>query len=52
MLTKEKVLEFQEKWGEGIISISSAFEKSGEFTSLAKELISNLYAFKEEKVLF
>jgi len=52
MITKEKVLEFQKKWGEGIISISSAFEKGEEFTSLAKDLISNLYAYMEEEVLF
>ena len=52
MLTKEKVLEFQENWGDNIIGISSAFEKGREFISLAKDLISNLYAYTEEEVLF
>lgn len=52
MITKEDIIEFQNKWGDGIISISNTFKNNGDYIGEAKEFISNLYAYESEDVLF
>lgn len=52
MITKEEVLDFQEKWGNGIISMSNTFKNEGDYTNEAKEFISKLYAYETDGVLF
>ena len=52
MISKENVIEFQNKWGEGIISISNSFKSGDDYLARAKDFINNLYAYSEEEVLF
>ncbi len=52
MITKEEVLDFQNKWGEGIISMSKTFKEGGDYTGEAKVFISDLYAYETEGILF
>ena len=52
MITKEAVLEFQKKWGEGIIDIGKIYQSNGDFRSAAINFIADLYAYDSEQVLF
>ena len=52
MITKEEVLGFQKEWGDGIVSISTAFKNGGNHTDEAIEFIKRLYAYESEQVLF
>ena len=52
MITKEEVLAFQDKWGDGIISMSNTFKNGGDYTGEAKDFLSKLYAYETEEVLF
>jgi len=52
MITKEEVLAFQDKWGNGIISMSKTFKNGDDYASEAKDFISKLYAYETEEVLF
>lgn len=51
-ITKEKVIEAQEKWGEGIVKIGADFINKKDYTKTAKEHIDNLYAYDISSVLF
>ena len=52
MITEEEVLEFQKKWGDGIISIGNCFKNKGDYQSVAKKFIDSLYAYDTEVVFF
>lgn len=52
MITKEEVLGFQKEWGDGIVSISTAFKNGGNHTVEAIEFIKRLYAYESEQVFF
>ncbi|MCT4641004.1 MAG: hypothetical protein N4A33_01825 [Bacteriovoracaceae bacterium] len=51
-LTQEKVIEAQNKWGAGIVKIGAAFMEKADFTAVAQEHISTLYAYEHSTVLF
>jgi len=52
MVTEEEVLVFQQKWGEGILTIGKVFNQSGDYSKEAIDFISRLYAYETEQVLF
>ena len=52
MITENDVLEFQKKWGKGIISIGNTFSKGGDYNEEAINFINNLYAYDREVVFF
>jgi hypothetical protein len=52
MITKEEVLAFQDKWGSGVVSMSTTFKNGGDYIAEAKDFISKLYAYETEEVLF
>ena len=52
MITTQDVEDAQEKWGQGIVEISSAYSEGGEFVKRAKIHIDSLYDYKDGKVLF
>ena len=51
-LTKEKVIEAQKKWGDGIIKIGQAFIEKQDYAQVAKTHIDELYAYDLSPVLF
>ncbi|NRA45473.1 MAG: hypothetical protein HRU09_11015 [Oligoflexales bacterium] len=52
LLTKEKVIEVQKKWADGIVMIGLAFTRNQDYLEVAKKLIDELYAFDVSPVLF
>ncbi len=52
MITKEEVLQFQKKWGDGIINISNKFKHEGDYIGEAKKFISQLYSYDTDVVFF
>ena len=52
MITKEQVLEVQEKWGNGVVKIGSLKENRSECEALASSFLDARYAFGEATVLF
>ena len=52
MITKHDVEEVQEKWGQGIVEISSAYSEGGDFVKRAELHIDSLYDYKDGNVLF
>jgi len=52
MITNKEVVEFQGKWGGGIIKISKMFFEKEDYISETKQFISILYAYESEEVLF
>ena len=52
MITKEKVLDCQKRWGEGIINIGKTFDQAGDYKKEAIAFIKDLYAYETENVLF
>lgn len=51
-VTKEQVIEAQNKWGAGIVKIGAAFMEKTDFVSVAKDHIETLYAYDMSTVLF
>lgn len=51
-VTKEKVLEAQKKWADGIVRIGSDFMEKKDYTQTAKDHIDKLYAYDLSPVLF
>lgn len=51
-LTKEKVIEAQKKWGDGIIRIGQIYVEKQDYTQAAKDHIDQLYAYDLSPVLF
>ena len=52
MITKDQILEFQDKWGSGIIRIGKTYKDGGDVLNEAKDFISRLYAYETETVFF
>ena len=54
MINKKELDNARKAWGDGIISISQAFEASGikEAELVAKKILDNLYGFEFGPVLF
>jgi len=52
MITRQDVEEAQEKWGQGIVEISSAYSEGGDFVKRAELHIDSLYDYKDGNVLF
>lgn len=52
MITKEQVLDAQNKWGEGVVKIGSLKENRVECEAFASEFLDNLYSFESGPVLF
>ena len=52
MITRQDVEEAQEKWGQGIVDISSAYSEGGDFVKRAELHIDSLYDYKDGNVLF
>ena len=52
MITIQDVEDAQEKWGQGIVEISSAYSEKGEYVKRAELHINTLYDYKNGDVLF
>ena len=52
MITKEKVLDVQQKWGSGVVKIGSLKDRRAECEAFASEFLDDRYAFEGENVLF
>ncbi len=52
MITRQDVEEAQEKWGQGIVEISSAYSEGADFVKRAELHIASLYDYKDGNVLF
>tara|TARA_Y200000002_G_scaffold52012_1_gene37715 strand:+ start:596 stop:1057 length:462 start_codon:yes stop_codon:yes gene_type:complete len=52
MVTKEQVLDVQQKWGSGVVKIGSLKDRRAECEAFASEFLDDRYAFEGENVLF
>ena len=52
MITLQDVENAQEKWGQGIVDISTEYAKGGDFEKRAELHINSLYDYKDGSVLF
>ena len=52
MITKEQVLEVQQKWGDGVVKIGSLKENRNECEAFANKFLDERYAFEAGPVLF
>ena len=52
MITIQDVEDAQEKWGQGVVEISSAYSEKGEYVKRAELHINTLYDYKDGDVLF
>jgi hypothetical protein len=52
MITKNQVLEAQEKWGNGVVQIGSLKENSAECETCASNFLDERYIFQSGTVLF
>ena len=52
MVTKEQVLEVQQKWGDGVVKIGSLKENRAECEAFASKFLDERYAFEAGTVLF
>ena len=52
MITKEQVLDVQQKWGSGVVKIGSLKESRPECEEFASKFLDDRYAFEGGKVLF
>ena len=46
MVTKEQVLEVQQKWGDGVVKIGSLKENRAECEAFASKFLDERYAFE------
>ena len=51
-ITKEQILAAQEAWGDGIVRIASAHAAGDDFEAIARDHITDLYAYGLMPVLF
>lgn len=51
-LTTGQVIEAQKAWGNGIVAISDAYNKGGDYVGIAEDMIGKLYAYGYAPVLF
>tara|TARA_B100000886_G_scaffold102769_1_gene68275 strand:+ start:670 stop:1131 length:462 start_codon:yes stop_codon:yes gene_type:complete len=52
MITREQVLDVQQKWGSGVVKIGSLKESRPECEEFASEFLDDRYAFEGGTVLF
>lgn len=52
MITKEQVLEVQEKWGNGVVKIGSLKDSRTECETFTSQFLDDRYAFEAGSVLF
>ena len=52
MITKNKIIEAQKKWGDGIVKIGTLINDESACTEFATGFINSLYDFKNSEVLF
>ena len=52
MVTREQVLDVQQKWGSGVVKIGSLKESRAECEVFASKFLDDRYAFEGEAVLF
>ena len=52
MVTRESVIEVQQKWGNGVVKIGSLKENRSECEAFASEFLDERYAFEAGTVLF
>ena len=52
MITKEEVLDVQQKWGNGVVKIGSLKENRIECEAFASKFLDDRYAFNSGTVLF
>ena len=52
MITKDQVMEAQEKWGNGVVKIGALKEKRTECEAFASSFLDDRYAFASSTVLF
>ena len=52
MITKNKIIEAQKKWGDGIVKIGTLINDESACTEFATRFINSLYDFKNSEVLF
>lgn len=52
MITKDQVMEAQEKWGNGVVKIGALKEKRTECEAFASSFLDDRYAFATSTVLF
>ena len=52
MITKDQVMEAQEKWGNGVVKIGALKEKRTECKAFASSFLDDRYAFASSTVLF
>ena len=52
MITKDQVIEAQEKWGNGVVKIGALKEKRTECEAFASSFLDDRYAFATSTVLF
>ncbi|MBL91720.1 MAG: phosphoribosyl-AMP cyclohydrolase [Myxococcales bacterium] len=52
MITTEQIKDAQQQWGDGIVKIAAAHTSGGDFTQVAHDHVTNLYAYGMTPVLF
>jgi len=52
MITNQEIIDAQNIWGEGIVSIGKVFLAEGNYTKAAEDHIDALYGYRLGKVLF
>ena len=52
MITKNKIIEAQKKWGDGIVKIGTLINDETACIEFANRFINSLYDFKNSEVLF
>ena len=52
MITKNKIIEAQKKWGDGIVKIGTLINDESACIEFATSFINSLYDFKNNEVLF
>ena len=52
MITKDQVIEAQEKWGNGVVKIGALKDKRAECEAFASSFLDERYAFASSTVLF
>jgi len=52
IIEKSEMMGALEKWGKGLLSISRAHLNKEDYISIAKQMLEDIYAFKEGDILF
>ena len=52
MITKNKIIEAQKKWGDGIVKMGSLMDNKSDCIDFTTSFLNTMYDFKNGKVLF